>query len=260
VIRAAALLVAIAVCPAQTADTKLADAYWEWEKTVPPSRSEDEAYRRYKAKLKTDGLSNAAIEDTIVRIKREGLRQEGEFYDGIYTKGSKSNLGPNVLLVEAVKNRKAGKALDVAMGQGRNAIFLAQQGWDVTGFDISGVGLQQARAKAKTAGLKINAVLASDTDFDFGVEKWDLIAVIYALEKRSARKVRDALKPGGIAVIESGHRKGLGVPFEYEGDELRDIFKGFGFSNTSKSPQKGTGATVRNRTRWCESLLRSPSV
>ena len=55
------------------------------------------------------------------------------------------------------------------MGQGRNAIFLAQQGWDVAGFDISRVGLQQARAKAEAAGLKINTVLAADTDFDFGV-------------------------------------------------------------------------------------------
>ena len=87
-IRTTALLVlAVAVCPAQTADTKLAEAYWEWERTVPPSPSEDEAYRRYKAKLKADGLSDTAIEDTIVRIKREGLRQEGEFYDSIYTKG-----------------------------------------------------------------------------------------------------------------------------------------------------------------------------
>ena len=236
---AALLLLAVAVCPAQTADTKLAEAYWEWEKTVPPSPSEDEAYRRYKAKLKADGLSDTAIEDTIVRIKREGLRQEGEFYDGIYTKGSKINLGPNALLVEAVKGRKPLKALDVAMGQGRNAIFLAQQGWDVTGFDISRVGLQQARAKAKAAGVKINAVLAADTDFDFGAEKWDLIAVIYALEKRSSRKVPDALKPGGIAVIESGHRKGPGVPFEYEGDELRDIFKGFRILKYEEITAKG---------------------
>ena len=45
VIRTTALLVlAVAVCPAQTADTKLAEAYWEWERTVPPSPSEDEAY------------------------------------------------------------------------------------------------------------------------------------------------------------------------------------------------------------------------
>lgn len=227
-IRGVTLLVfAATICPAQTSDTKLAEAYWEWERTAPPSPSEEEAYRRYRVKLKQDRLTDAAIEDTIIRIKREGLRQEGEFYDGIYSKGPKINLGPNALLVEAIKGREPGKALDVAMGQGRNSIFLAQQGWDVTGFDISKVGLQQAKAKAGSSGLKINTVLAADTDFDFGRDQWDLIAVIYALEKRSARRVRDALKPGGIAVIESGHRKGPGVPFEYEGGELRDIFKEF---------------------------------
>ncbi len=212
---------------AQTSDAKLADAFWEWEKAAPPNASEDEAYSRYKAKLRKDGLSEAAAEDAIARIKREGLRQEGEFYDGIYTKGPKINLGPNALLVRAVTGRTPGKALDVAMGQGRNTLFLAAKGWDVTGFDISKVGLQQAQAKAESRGLKINTVHAADSDFDFGREKWDLIAVIYALEKRSARRVRDALNPGGIAVIESGHRKGPGLPFEYEGDELRKIFEGF---------------------------------
>jgi SAM-dependent methyltransferase len=225
--------------PAQITDTKLAEAYWEWEKTVPPRPSEDEAYSRYKAKLKLDGLSDAAIEDIIVRVKREGLRQEGEFYDSIYTKGPKINLRPNALLIEAVKGRKPGKALDVAMGQGRNAIFLARQGWDVTGFDISKVGLQQAKAKAEAEGLKINPVLAADTEFDFGREQWDLIAVIYALEKRSARRVREALKPGGIAVIESGHRKGPGVPFEYQGSELHDIFKSFQILKYEEVTAKG---------------------
>jgi len=45
---------------------------------------------------------------------------------------------PTAVLVSAVKERRPGKALDIGMGQGRNAVFLAQKGWDVTGFDPSG--------------------------------------------------------------------------------------------------------------------------
>lgn len=223
----------------QSSDTQLAEAFWEWEKTAGPSPSQDETFRRYRTKLAKDGMSPAAIDSTIQRIKREDLRQEAEFYDGIYTKGPKIHLGPNKLLMTAVQGRTPGKALDVAMGQGRNALFLAKQGWQVTGFDISRVGLQQAEAKARAEGLPLRTVLAADTDFDFGREKWDLIAIIYAMEKRSVRRVRDALKPGGIAVVESGHRKGPGIPFEYEKDELRAIFQGFRILKYEERTEKG---------------------
>jgi len=53
---------------------------------------------------------------------------------------------PTALLKYAIKDRPPGKALDIGVGQGRNAIFLAQQGWDVTGFDASPVGVGQAQA------------------------------------------------------------------------------------------------------------------
>ena len=224
---------------AQTQDAAIADAFWTWEKTVPRSSSEAETLSRYRLKLKKDGLTKVEIQDTIVRLKREALRQEGEFYDSIYAKGTKSALGPNKLLVEAVRGRKPGVALDVAMGQGRNSIHLAKLGWTVTGFDISKVGLEQANNKAKTEGVVIQTVLAGDEDFDFGREKWDLIAIIYALEKRSVRRARQALRPGGIVVVESGHRDASGAPFEYETGELQRIFEGFQILKTEKVTEKG---------------------
>ncbi|HYI94916.1 MAG TPA: class I SAM-dependent methyltransferase [Bryobacteraceae bacterium] len=224
---------------AQITDAAIAEAFWEWEKSAPPSSSEAEALSRYRLKLKKDGLTDAAIEDTLVRLKREALRQEGEFYDSIYAKGTKSALGPNKLLVEAVRGRKPGSALDVAMGQGRNSVYLANLGWTVTGFDISKVGLQQANTKAKAEGVVIRTVLTGDEDFDFGYEKWDLIAIIYALEKRSVRRARQALKPGGIVVVESGHKDASGAPFEYETGELQKIFEGFQILRAEKITEKG---------------------
>ena len=64
------------------------------------------------------------------------------------------NNSPNALLVDAVRGRRPGTALDLGMGQGRNALFLAQQGWTVTGVDISDVALSQARLQAEKLDRK----------------------------------------------------------------------------------------------------------
>lgn len=79
---------------------------------------------------------------------------------------------PNAFLVEQIRNRKPGRALDVGLGQGRNSIYLAQKGWEVTGIDTSDVGIEQARAEASRLGLKIHAELTSFEQFDFGEAKW----------------------------------------------------------------------------------------
>ena len=72
--------------------------------------------------------------------------------------------------MESTKGFLSGKALDVGTGQGRNAVWLAQQGWDVTGIDISGVGLAAASDNAENTGVRINTVKTSYLDFDFGTE------------------------------------------------------------------------------------------
>ena len=82
-------------------------------------------------------------------------------------------LQPTALLVDAVKGRPPGKALDIGMGQGRNAIFLARQAWDVTGFDPSDEG-----ASAKIA-VPLHALVAREEDFPLGTAQWDLIAMTY---------------------------------------------------------------------------------
>jgi SAM-dependent methyltransferase len=109
--------------------------------------------------------------------------------------------------VEAIEGRPAGTALDVAMGQGRNAVFLAQRGWTVTGFDLSQTGLEVARANAKAAGVSLTAVHSSLESFDYGTGRWDLIALIYvpysAHEGQAMEVLARALKPGGLLVIES---------------------------------------------------------
>ncbi|MBC7924327.1 MAG: methyltransferase domain-containing protein, partial [Bryobacteraceae bacterium] len=184
----------------------------------------DQAVSKYRKKLESDGLREGAVDRTLRSIDSYG---EAELYDKIYADSPRFNTKPNKLLVSAVKDRPAGEALDVAMGQGRNSIFLAMQGWQVTGFDVAEAGLAKARQLAESGGVKIKTVLSSDEDFDFGQSRWDLIVAIYAMEKRSVHRIRNALKPGGMVVVEAGHKSASGAPFEYESNELLRIFKGF---------------------------------
>jgi len=114
---------------------------------------------------------------------------------------------PTDLLVTAVKGRQPGSALDIGMGQGRNSIFLAQQGWNVTGFDPSQEGVRQARERAAKLGLHLQALVAREEGFDLGVEHWDLIVMTYVRRIRpgDAERFARALRPHGILVYENNN-------------------------------------------------------
>ena len=114
----------------------------------------------------------------------------------------------NKFLAESVKGRKPGRALDIGMGQGRNSLFLAALGWDVTGFDISEVGVKQARTEARKKGLKLNAQVADVDKFDYGKARWDLVVGMYMHDfiTRNADRIVVSLKPGGMLIVEGIHR------------------------------------------------------
>lgn len=94
-------------------------------------------------------------------------------------------------------------ALDLAMGDGRNALLLAEKGLDVTGIDISKVALDKARAAASERKLRLDAQEQDLFAYDYGKEKWDLITVIYFNPAvRILEQLKQAVKPGGVIVIE----------------------------------------------------------
>jgi 2-polyprenyl-3-methyl-5-hydroxy-6-metoxy-1,4-benzoquinol methylase len=111
-----------------------------------------------------------------------------------------------VFLPQALTGRHPGTALDVAMGQGRNALWLAGRGWKVTGFDISDAALSEARAQARERGLNIETVLSRYEVFDFGTEKWDLIVLAYFFPRDVVPKVVTAIRPGGLVLLEYYHK------------------------------------------------------
>ena len=143
-----------------------------------------------------------------------GFRQQLEAirFDHLYLDPNQSRFttDPSAFLVAMTKDLKPGRALDVAMGQGRNVLYLASQGWDVTGFDIAEEGLKVAQANAARAGLSIKTVKAGWDDFDFGHEQWDLICFIYTdapvMDPHFVARVRDGLKPGGLLLMDRPYR------------------------------------------------------
>lgn len=226
-----ALVVAALVCShlplavAQTAEgPALLAAFKAWHKTDAPSVEWSAALEQYRAKLVRDGRAPAAADRAIRLIT---AYDEAELYDGVYAKTPAFNTKPNQLLVEATRNLRPGRALDVGMGMGRNALHLARAGWDVTGFDVSSVGVRHAEATARTDKLRLNALVAADEEFDFGRAQWDLIALIYTIEKRSIHQVRSALRPGGVVVVEAGINPDAKAAFGYAPGELLTIFEGF---------------------------------
>ncbi|KAF0217124.1 MAG: type 11 [Geobacteraceae bacterium] len=117
------------------------------------------------------------------------------------------NHEPNAFLVNMVRGMKPGKALDVAMGTGRNAIYLATLGWDVTGFDNSEMDVNMAVENARVSGTKINTIVQDAAVFDYGKNKWDLVVLSYVpFDRIMVDRVYESLKPGGIVMVEFFHR------------------------------------------------------
>jgi protein-L-isoaspartate O-methyltransferase len=94
-----------------------------------------------------------------------------------------------------------GRALDLAGGCGRHAIWLAQQRFNVTLADVSTVGLQVARERAKAAGLQI-ATLEHDLEQQgLPAGPWDLIVSICYLWQPTPELIRSALNPRGVFIM-----------------------------------------------------------
>lgn len=158
----------------------------------------------------------------------------GRAWDDAYRGTPDFNTAPNAFLVDVAKGLTPGAALDVGMGQGRNAVHLAKHGWTVTGFDVSQVGVEQARQAAQAAGVTITALQQSTREFEWGTDRWDLIVLTYFPGLRAAvPKILQALRPGGHVVVEAYqaeaalHPPGAPGPGVTFGDnELITVFSG----------------------------------
>jgi uncharacterized OsmC-like protein/predicted O-methyltransferase YrrM len=116
---------------------------------------------------------------------------------------------PNQLLVEQVGGLQPGRALDLGTGEGRNAVWLAEQGWRVTAVDFSRVALERGAQIAKRNGVDVEWVQADLTQYRPPAAAFDLVVILYVHLAADARRgvleqAAAALRPGGrLAIV--GH-------------------------------------------------------
>ncbi|HVB40970.1 MAG TPA: class I SAM-dependent methyltransferase [Terriglobales bacterium] len=128
-------------------------------------------------------------------------------------------------------------ALDIGSGSGRNTLYLARRGYDVTAVDLSKVGLDLTAEQAHAGRLAVHTVREDINNFDFGERRWDVILLIdfpfpY---KALLPKIAAGLKPGGMAIVQdvSIHQPGTVSPdgkLDYTFMDRRDLdapFAGF---------------------------------
>ena len=104
--------------------------------------------------------------------------------------------------------------LCLAEGEGRNAVFLAERGFQVTGVDGSKVGLEKAKRLARERGVKLETIVADLREYDPGSARWDAIVSIWChlppdLRAALHPKLVTALAPGGVLLLEHYHPRQL---------------------------------------------------
>jgi SAM-dependent methyltransferase len=113
---------------------------------------------------------------------------------------------PNRSLVAEVADLAPGRALDVACGEGRNAVWLAEQGWRVTGVDFSQVGLDKGARIAQERGVSVRWQLADVVDHVPEAAAFDLVAILYlhldaVVTAEVLRRAAAALAAGGTLLV-----------------------------------------------------------
>ena len=130
--------------------------------------------------------------------ERERINWEERWAGGDY----RGRSAPSPLIVSWADRLPRGRALDLACGSGRNALYLAERGFQVDALDIAEPALKLVRDAARERGLSVNTILADLDDHALPAETYDLITTSFYLNRSLVPAMKDALKPGGFALHE----------------------------------------------------------
>jgi len=109
---------------------------------------------------------------------------------------------PTPLLAETAAGLAVGKALDLASGTGRNALWLASRGWQVTAVDASSAAIDFLLATATQRGVTLAAKVANLEEHEYRIEvsAWNLIAICYYLQRDLFEPAKRGVVPGGLLI------------------------------------------------------------
>ncbi|RQG99724.1 class I SAM-dependent methyltransferase [Natrarchaeobius oligotrophus] len=114
-----------------------------------------------------------------------------------------------------------GRALDVATGTGRNALFLAERGYDVDAVDVSDAALEIARERAADRGVDVDWIRSDLEEFELEPEAYDLIAISFFAALEYLPDLKEALAPDGVLVVEHHLRSSDPIDVGPSGDRYR---------------------------------------
>ena len=126
---------------------------------------------------------------------------------------------PNRFLVAEAEELAPGRALDLACGEGQNAVWLASLGWKVTGVDYSEVAIAKAKARAERDGVDVDFVCTDLTAYEPEPDAFDLVLVLYLHIPSGERRVVLARAAGALAP---------GGSFVFVGHDLTNLTEGVG--------------------------------
>lgn len=140
----------------------------------------------------------------------------GQGWDERYAEdGFAFGTDPNDFLAEVADRLPVGRTLCIGDGEGRNGVYLAGLGHEVTTVDLSPVGVLKARRLAAERGVEIDARVADLEHFDLGTRQWDCIVSVFCHLPKTLRRavysrVPAALRPGGCFVLEAYRAENIG--------------------------------------------------
>jgi tellurite methyltransferase len=183
-------------------------------------------------------------------------RRVSRDWDRHYSDTANLEFTPAPLVVEVAGMLPPGRALDLACGPGRNALYLASLGWQVTAVDSSAVAIGILRRKA--AGLRVDARLADleNGGFDIAADGYDLICDLFYLQRDLFPRLQAGVRPGGTfagaihLVDDTPGLRPRNPAFLMQPGELREEFAGWKIFFYSEGPEPGRhGHTVRRVAR-----------
>jgi tellurite methyltransferase len=174
--------------------------------------------------------------NTFQRVTGDDVESDRSQWDQVYNQeyyvyGKE----PAEIVVENIDRLPVGRALDIAMGEGRNAVFLAKKGFSVDGVDLSEVAIRKAKRLAKENRVEIHTIAADLNTYQVKPDTYEVILNIQYLQRSLIPQIKRGLKRGGIIVFENQTVDQLKLP-DSQGirrdyllavGELKELFKEF---------------------------------
>jgi len=161
-------------------------------------------------------------------VSGDTTEDDRQKWDTLYsTKGYVYGKEPSAFLQETLRQLPMGKVLDIAMGEGRNAVFMASKGFQVDGVDISDVALRKARRLAREHRVKVHLINADLNSYVIRPNTYDVILNIDYLQRSLIPQIKQGLKTGGMVVFENAVSPQTPKDFVLQKDELKQLFKDF---------------------------------